>query len=126
MSDMHYITKYCKNEKFSIESCTCYNPNFHYKLLIQDELVKVIIITDIESINYGRGVGYDIIEYIPPKEIAAKIHNHLTSILALLTNCKKKDNHCGNGMAEEQGKHSKYGAIECLVIAHQRPFFSSS
>ena len=32
---MHYITKYCKNEKFSIESCTCYNPNFHYKLLIQ-------------------------------------------------------------------------------------------
>jgi cytidyltransferase-like protein len=31
--------------------------------------VKVIIIPDIESINYGRGVGYDIIEHIPPTDI---------------------------------------------------------
>ena len=31
--------------------------------------VEVIIIPDIESINYGRGVGYDIIEHIPPREI---------------------------------------------------------
>ena len=31
--------------------------------------VKVIIIPDIESINYGRGVGYEIIEHQPPKEI---------------------------------------------------------
>jgi cytidyltransferase-like protein len=32
--------------------------------------VKVMIIPDIESINYGRGVGYDIIEHIPPDEIS--------------------------------------------------------
>lgn len=32
--------------------------------------VRVIIIPDIESINYGRGVGYDIIEYIPPDDIS--------------------------------------------------------
>ena len=32
--------------------------------------VKVIIIPDINSVNFGRGVGYDIIEYIPPAEIA--------------------------------------------------------
>lgn len=32
--------------------------------------VRVIIIPDIESINYGRGVGYDIIEHIPPDEIS--------------------------------------------------------
>ena len=28
--------------------------------------VKVIIIPDIESVNYGRGVGYEINEYEPP------------------------------------------------------------
>ena len=32
--------------------------------------VKVIIIPDIESVNFGRGVGYDIVEYVPPTEIA--------------------------------------------------------
>lgn len=41
----------------------------HYDELITNETVKVIIIPDIESINYGRGVGYDIIEHIPPQEI---------------------------------------------------------
>jgi cytidyltransferase-like protein len=32
--------------------------------------VKVIIIPDIESVNYGRGVGYEINEFIPTEEIA--------------------------------------------------------
>jgi cytidyltransferase-like protein len=31
--------------------------------------VKVIVIPDIESVNFGRGVGYEINEYIPPKDI---------------------------------------------------------
>ena len=31
--------------------------------------VKIIPIPDIESVNYGRGVGYEINEYVPPKEI---------------------------------------------------------
>jgi cytidyltransferase-like protein len=39
------------------------------KDLIDSEKVKVIIIPDIESVNYGRGVGYDIIEHVPPKDI---------------------------------------------------------
>lgn len=43
--------------------------------------VKIMIIPDIESINYGRGVGYDIIEHIPPKTIkeisATKIRKKL-------------------------------------------------
>ena len=30
--------------------------------------VEVMIIPDIESVNYGRGVGYEINEYTPPKE----------------------------------------------------------
>jgi len=30
--------------------------------------VEVMIIPDIESVNYGRGVGYEINEYQPPKE----------------------------------------------------------
>ncbi|MBL6685121.1 MAG: adenylyltransferase/cytidyltransferase family protein [Flavobacteriaceae bacterium] len=51
--------------------------------LIQKGMVKVIVIPDIESINYGRGVGYDIIEHIPPKDIgkisATKIRKDLFS-----------------------------------------------
>ena len=31
--------------------------------------VKVIIIPDIESVNYGRGVGYEINEFTPPDTI---------------------------------------------------------
>ena len=38
--------------------------------LIGEEKIKVMIIPDIESVNFGRGVGYDIIEHIPPQEIS--------------------------------------------------------
>lgn len=31
--------------------------------------VKVIVIPDIESVNYGRGVGYEINEFTPPDNI---------------------------------------------------------
>ena len=37
--------------------------------IIQDGKVKIMIIPDIESINIGRGVGYDVIEHCPPDEI---------------------------------------------------------
>lgn len=33
------------------------------------DMVKIIIIPDIESVNYGRGVGYQINELNPPKDI---------------------------------------------------------
>jgi len=39
------------------------------KELIADGRVVTSIIPDIESVNYGRGVGYKIIEHIPPTEI---------------------------------------------------------
>lgn len=32
--------------------------------------VKVIIIPDICEVAFGRGVGYDVVEYIPPTDIA--------------------------------------------------------
>lgn len=38
--------------------------------LVANGQVKVIIIPDIESVNFGRGVGYDIIEHVPPTEIS--------------------------------------------------------
>lgn len=41
-----------------------------YALLINCGIMKVMIIPDIESVNFGRGVGYDIVEHIPPTEIA--------------------------------------------------------
>ena len=31
--------------------------------------IKIVIIPDIESVNYGRGVGYDIIEHVPPQDV---------------------------------------------------------
>ena len=37
--------------------------------LIEQKRVKVIIMPDIESVNYGRGVGYNIIEHFPPQNI---------------------------------------------------------
>jgi cytidyltransferase-like protein len=37
--------------------------------LIEDGKVRIMIIPDIESVNFGRGVGYDIIEHVPPQEI---------------------------------------------------------
>lgn len=65
-----------------------YNPNDvkenvekKLKDLIDLKKVKVIIIPDIESVNYGRGVGYEIIEHIPPSDIskisATKIRKEL-------------------------------------------------
>ena len=45
------------------------NISYELKDLISTERVKVMVIPDIESINFGRGVGYDIIERIPPQEI---------------------------------------------------------
>lgn len=48
--------------------------------LVGDQRIKVMIIPDIESVNFGRGVGYDIVEYLPPSEIseisASKIRNN--------------------------------------------------
>ena len=52
-----------------------------YALLVNSGIMKVMVIPDIESVNFGRGVGYDIIEHIPPTEIgevsATKIREQL-------------------------------------------------
>ena len=49
--------------------------------LIETDRVKVMIIPDVESVNFGRGVGYDIIEHIPSQEVseisATKIREQL-------------------------------------------------
>jgi len=37
--------------------------------LIEEGKVLVSIVPDIESVNYGRGVGYEIIEHVPPNDI---------------------------------------------------------
>jgi cytidyltransferase-like protein len=39
------------------------------KDLLNEGRIKIIKIPDIESINYGRGVGYDVVEHIPPQDI---------------------------------------------------------
>jgi FAD synthase len=41
-----------------------------FKKEIKKGKVKVVIIPDIDSINIGREVGYDIIEHTPPKEVS--------------------------------------------------------
>ena len=40
------------------------------ELEISNGKLKAIIIPDICSVEFGRGVGYDIIEHIPPAEVA--------------------------------------------------------
>ena len=47
--------------KFTIEQ--------HYQKEVTEGKVKVIVIPDICSFEFGRGVGYDIIERVPPQEI---------------------------------------------------------
>ena len=37
--------------------------------LLEEGRIKITIVPDIESINYGRGVGYEIIEHVPPQNI---------------------------------------------------------
>ena len=56
------------------------NPKSAYKVMMdlmeepffQENIDKILvsIIPDIESVNYGRGVGYDVIYHEPPQEIA--------------------------------------------------------
>lgn len=61
------------NQPFTAESIK-ENLEKRFTQDIKTGKIKVIIIPDIESVNYGRGVGYDIIEHIPPtniKEISA-------------------------------------------------------
>jgi cytidyltransferase-like protein len=43
--------------------------NFYAKEIAKGS-VKVIVIPDICSVNFGRGVGYEIVEYVPPENIA--------------------------------------------------------
>ena len=54
-----------------------------YREEIESGMVKVIPIPDIESVNYGRGVGYEINEFEPPKDIgkisATEIRKNLQS-----------------------------------------------
>ena len=41
-----------------------------FKKQIKQGKVKVVIIPDIDSINIGREVGYDVIEHTPPQEVS--------------------------------------------------------
>jgi nicotinamide mononucleotide adenylyltransferase len=46
------------------------NINEQMKEEAESGKLKVIVIPDICSVEFGRGVGYDIIEHIPPQEVA--------------------------------------------------------
>ncbi len=39
------------------------------EIAFKDKDAEILIIPDIESVNYGRGVGYEINEFSPPPEI---------------------------------------------------------
>jgi len=51
--------------------------------LLNTGKLSIMKIPDIESINIGRGVGYDVIEHVPPQEIhdisATKIREQMKS-----------------------------------------------
>ena len=41
------------------------------KKVFKGQDVKVMIIPDIESVNWGRGVGYELNEFVPPADLGA-------------------------------------------------------
>ena len=45
------------------------NLSSELKDLIGEGRIKITIVPDIESVNYGRGVGYEVIEHIPPNQV---------------------------------------------------------
>ena len=45
------------------------NIESNYASFFEQGLIKVMVIPDICSVEFGRGVGYDVIEHIPPTEI---------------------------------------------------------
>jgi len=45
------------------------NLSVELKDLVESGKLSIMKIPNIESINIGRGVGYDVIEHIPPVEI---------------------------------------------------------
>jgi hypothetical protein len=56
------------NQPFTPEQVKA-NIEKEYSVLVKSKLVKVMIVPDICSVEFGRGVGYDIIERIPPTEV---------------------------------------------------------
>lgn len=56
------------NNPFSTE-WVVENLNKELKELIDEGRLVIQVIPDIDSINIGRGVGYDVIEHFPPDEI---------------------------------------------------------
>ena len=37
--------------------------------LVEEGKLRIMIVPNIESINIGRGVGYDVIEHVPPQDV---------------------------------------------------------
>ena len=69
-----------ENNPFTTEQTISMIKKYHAS---KGDDVHVIIIPDIESVNYGRGVGYEINEFEPTEEIsfisATKIRESLTN-----------------------------------------------
>jgi hypothetical protein len=66
--DGNHFTKVIRNYPFTAEQVRENITNFYSQEQTEGK-VKVIVIPDICSIEFGRGVGYDIIERVPPQEI---------------------------------------------------------
>ena len=59
-----------------------------YAKEVKNGMVKIIPIPDIESVNYGRGVGYEINEFQPPEYSGAMF----ISATKIRDSIKNKDN----------------------------------
>jgi cytidyltransferase-like protein len=49
---------------------------------MQEGRVKIMVIPDIEPVNFGRGVGYSVIEHFPPLEISSISATQIRQALA--------------------------------------------
>ena len=68
------------NNPFTTEDVIA-NLEKEYLEEVKSKMVKIIPIPDIESVNFGRGVGYEVNEFVPPEDIgkisATKIRKNL-------------------------------------------------
>ena len=60
----------CEQNPFTPQE-VCANLERALNAFIQEGRVKIVVIPDVESLNFGRGIGYSVIKHFPPTDVAS-------------------------------------------------------
>lgn len=98
--------------------------NLRFFKEIEKGCIKVIIVPDIESVNFGRGVGYDIIEHLPPADVAdisaTKIREQMKNNEDIVNGLENYDNKIKEFLIEVNSYLNRYSPDQlnlCLEAA---------